>query len=53
MLGESFPNVGPFKESLPLINQSELRQTFQNIYIKCTESNPMDRPSINQILEWL
>ena len=56
MLGEKFPFDGPFNESLPFsssTNSQTLYQSFKGIYFKCTQQDPMKRPSINQILSWI
>lgn len=52
MLGELFPYDGPFKESLPFSSISNLDsyQPFPVIYLKCTQIEPINRPSVNQLL---
>lgn len=55
MLGEIFPKPGPFKESLPFssTNIQPLFQPLRDIYFKCTQQDPMKRPSLDKLLSWI
>lgn len=53
MLGEEFPGQGPFTKALLFSSTFDINshQPFYNIYLDCTQLEPLDRPSVNEILE--